>query len=151
MWTKTVCFDVDPSPSYIDFQNAKNRLNNVRIRLIDEILWFWPKSLDIALEQEVVDYLKDKNYDGAISYWNTQSMTDSLNTTSIHNLAILHHSKSLDLFINENSSEFLNDLELEKTFFEFFLFIKYNIWFCTIFFSFSNRHKIKILNEFYKW
>lgn len=103
---------VDPSPSYIDFQNAKNRLNNVRIRLIDEILWFWPKSLDIALEQEVVDYLKDKNYDGAISYWNTQSMTDSLNTTSIHNLAILHHSKSLDLFINENSSEFLNDLEL---------------------------------------
>ena len=31
---------VDPSPSYIDFQNAKNRLNNVRIRLIDEILWF---------------------------------------------------------------------------------------------------------------
>ena len=95
--------------------------------LFRSILWFWPKSLDIALEQEVVDYLKDKNYDGAISYWNTQSMTDSLNTTSIHNLAILHHSKSLDLFINENSSEFLNDLELEKTFFEFFLFIKYNI------------------------
>lgn len=104
---------VYPSPSYIDFQNAKNRLNDVRVRLIDEIFWLWPKTFDSGLENEVIDYLKNKNYNEAISYWKNQAMFDSLNTTSVHNLAILYHVKALDNYINDECNfEVLNDLKL---------------------------------------
>ena len=90
---------VSPEPSYNEYQQAKNRLSNVESRLIDEIFWFWPKSFEDNLDEEIVGYLKESKYNKAISYWNDTSSTNTMNMTSIHNLAILYHVRAMDGFI----------------------------------------------------
>ena len=98
----TLLLPVSPAPSYIDYQNARNRLNDVRTRLIDEIFWFWPKTLEEPLEEFVVKYLKNNDYESSKNYWESVSKTESINTTSVHNLAVLNHIKALELFEKED-------------------------------------------------
>ncbi|WP_305554372.1 carboxypeptidase-like regulatory domain-containing protein [Methanobrevibacter sp. V74] len=104
---------VSPEPSYNEYQDAKNRLKDVETRLIDEIFWFWPKSFDSDLDDEIVGYLKDGEYYEAISYWNDTSISNTMNMTSIHNLAVLYHVRALDGFIDGDGDIMLfDDLEL---------------------------------------
>ncbi len=104
---------VSPEPSYNEYQQAKNRLSNVESRLIDEIFWFWPKSFEDNLDEEIVGYLKESKYNKAISYWNDTSSTNTMNMTSIHNLAILYHVRAMDGFIEgKGNKNLFEDLEL---------------------------------------
>lgn len=104
---------VSPEPSYNDYQQAKNRLTNVEYRLIDEIFWFWPKSFEDKLDEEIVGYLKESNYNKAISYWTDTSSTNTMNMTSIHNLAIIYHVRALDGFIEgKGNKKLFEDLEI---------------------------------------
>jgi hypothetical protein len=104
---------VSPEPSYNEYQNAYNRLSDVEIRLIDEIFWFWPKTFDSDLDEEIVGYLKDGDYNKAISYWGGVSTSNTMNMTSIHNLAVLHHVRALDGFLDgKGNKDLFNDLEL---------------------------------------
>lgn len=104
---------VRPEPSYNEYQNAKNRLFDVESRLIDEIFWFWPKTFDNQLDEEVVKYLRDKKYSKAIRYWDDKSNTNSINMTSIHNLAVLYHVRALDGFAEgKGNKQLFSDLEL---------------------------------------
>lgn len=104
---------VSPEPSYNEYQQAKNRLSNVESRLIDEIFWFWPKSFEDELDEEIVGYLKESKYNKAISYWNDTSSTNTMNMTSIHNLAILYHVRAMDGFIEgKGNKNLFEDLEL---------------------------------------
>lgn len=91
---------VSPEPTFMEYQQANNRLKDVKLRLIDEIFWFWPKSFDSDLDEEVIDFLKENNYNKAISYWGDASSSGTMNMTSIHNLAVLHHVRALDGFID---------------------------------------------------
>jgi hypothetical protein len=104
---------VSPEPSYNEYHNAKNRLDDVKNRLIDEIFWFWPKSFDSDLEEEVVEYLKNDNYNKAISYWGDVSASNTMNMTSIHNLAVLYHVRALDGFLEgKGNKKLFEDLEM---------------------------------------
>ncbi|MBE6493297.1 MAG: hypothetical protein E7Z84_01620 [Methanosphaera stadtmanae] len=98
----TLLLPVSPAPSYIDYQNARNRLTDVRTRLLDEIFWFWPKTLEEPLEEFVIKYLNNNDYDSAKKYWESQSKTESTNTTSVHNLAVINHIRALELFEKED-------------------------------------------------
>lgn len=91
---------VSPEPTFMEYQQANNRLRDVKLRLIDEIFWLWPKSFDSDLDEEVVEFLKENNYNKAISYWGDSSSSGTMNMTSIHNLAVLHHVRALDGFID---------------------------------------------------
>lgn len=103
---------VKPEPSYNEYQDAKNRLYDVETRLVDEIFWFWPKTFDSKLDEEVVEYLKENNYNKAISYWDDVSSTNTMNMTSIHNLAVLYHVRALDGFLEgKGNKKLFSDLE----------------------------------------
>lgn len=104
---------VSPEPSYNEYQDAKNRLTNVKTRMIDEIFWFWPKSFDSDLDEEVADYLKENNFNKAISYWGDTSTSGTMNMTSIHNLAVLYHVRALDGFMDgKGNKKLFEDLDL---------------------------------------
>lgn len=104
---------VKPEPSYYEYQDAKNRLKDVETRLVDEIFWFWPKTFDSQLDEEVVEYLKENKYNKAISYWGNVSDTNTMNMTSIHNLAVLYHVRALDGFLDgKGNKDLFSDLEL---------------------------------------
>lgn len=103
---------VKPEPSYNEYQDAKNRLYDVETRLVDEIFWFWPKTFDSKLDEEVIEYLKDNNYNKAISYWGDVSDTNTMNMTSVHNLAVLYHVRALDGFLEgKGNKNLFSDLE----------------------------------------
>ncbi|WP_298523267.1 carboxypeptidase-like regulatory domain-containing protein [uncultured Methanobrevibacter sp.] len=104
---------VKPEPSFNEYHDAKNRLYDVETRLVDEIFWFWPKTFDSKLEGEIVEYLKENNYNKAISYWEDISNTNTMNMTSIHNLAVLYHVRALDGFLEgKGNKKLFSDLEL---------------------------------------
>jgi hypothetical protein len=104
---------VSPEPSYNEYHNAKNRLDDVKNRLIDEIFWFWPKSFDSDLEEEVIEYLKNDDYNKAISYWGDVSASNTMNMTSVHNLAVLYHVRALDGFLDgKGNKKLFEDLEM---------------------------------------
>ena len=104
---------VSPEPSYNDYQQAKNRLYDVQSRLVDEIFWFWPKSFDDSLDEEIVGYLKESKYGKAISYWDDSSSASTMNMTSIHNLAVVYHVRALDGFLEgKGNKNLFEDLDL---------------------------------------
>lgn len=110
---KDFLLPISPEPSYNDYQKAKNRLYDVESRLVDEIFWFWPKSFDEKIDEEILSYLSENNYEKVISYWSDTSKTTTMNMTSIHNLAILYHVRGLDGLINgEDNDSLFEDLKL---------------------------------------
>ena len=102
--THSLYLPVIPYPSYKEYQEANNRLNNQKIRFIDELFWFWPSNLDNPMGEEAWDFLENQDYGGFIEYW------EDLNDVNVsnHNLAVFYHAIALDLFItNKNNKKML--------------------------------------------
>ena len=95
---------VIPYPSYKEYQEANNRLNNQKIRFIDELFWFWPTALDDFENEEAWDFLENQDYVNFVEYW--KDLNDV--SVSAHNLAVFYHTIALDLFItNKNNKKML--------------------------------------------
>ena len=102
--THSLYLPIIPYPSYKDYYEANNRLNNHKIRFIDELFWFWPTDLDDSMNEEAWDFLENQDYEGFVEYW------DDLNDVKVsnHNLAVFYHAIALDLFItNKNNKKML--------------------------------------------
>ena len=83
-------FPITPKPNYIDYQNAKNRLNQPRTRFIDELFWFWPE--DLANKRDpTIKALKRGNVDEAVSLWESSGAANAS-----HNLAVYNHVLAID-------------------------------------------------------
>lgn len=102
---KDVLMPIVPSPKFNNYQKANSRLNDAKVRFIDEIFWFWPSNL-IKYEDAVAwDYLRNKKYDDFIRYW--ENKRD--NNVSYHNLAIFYQARSLDFYAsNENTNKIVD-------------------------------------------
>lgn len=102
---KGVLMPIVPSPKFNNYQKANSRLNDAKVRFIDEIFWFWPSNL-IKYEDAVAwDYLRNKKYDDFIRYW--ENKRD--NNVSYHNLAIFYQARSLDFYAsNENTNKIVD-------------------------------------------
>ena len=85
---------VVPALSKKEYNNIANRLNDLKIRLIDEIFWFWPSTFEESADEDAWEYLKNHQYDNFIQYW--QDLNDM--DVSKHNLAVFYHVKAFDLF-----------------------------------------------------
>ena len=95
---KDLLLPITPSPKFKDYQEADNRLNDAKIRFIDELFWFWPSSLIKDSDDEAWEYLKNNQYEEFIEYWET--LNDK--NVSNHNLAVFYHAISLDLYAMGN-------------------------------------------------
>ena len=103
--THNLYLPVIPYPSYKEYQEANNRLNNQKIRFIDELFWFWPTNLDDSIDEEAWDFLENQDYEGFVEYW--EDLNDA--EVSTHNLAVFYHVIALDLFItNKNNKKMLD-------------------------------------------
>ena len=83
-------FPINPKPNFIDYQNAKNRLNQPRDRFIDELFWFWPEDLNNKRDP-TFKALKKADVDGAVSIWQSSSASNAA-----HNLAVYNHVLAID-------------------------------------------------------
>lgn len=99
--TSSLYLPVFPSPSYKEYQEANNRLNDKDIRFIDELFWFWPTDLDDSKDEEAWDFLENQDYEGFIGYW--EDLNDF--RVSNHNLAVFYHVIALDLFITHKNNK----------------------------------------------
>lgn len=95
IFKKDSLLPITPSPKFKDYQEADNRLNDAKIRFIDEVFWFWPSSLIKDSDNEAWEYLKNKQYEEFISYW--ENLNDK--NVSNHNLAVFYQVISLDLYV----------------------------------------------------
>lgn len=102
--THNLYLPIIPYPSYKNYYEANNRLNNQKIRFIDELFWFWPTDLDDSMNEEAWDFLENHDYGGFVEYW--KDLNDV--KVSNHNLAVFYHAIALDLFItNKNNKKML--------------------------------------------
>ncbi len=85
---------VVPALSKKEYNNIANRLNDLKIRLIDEIFWFWPSTFEESADEDAWEYLKNHQYDNFIQYW--EDLNDR--NVSKHNLAVFYHIIAFDLF-----------------------------------------------------
>lgn len=99
--TSSLYLPVFPQPSYKEYQEANNRLNDKDIRFIDELFWFWPTDLDDSKDEEAWDFLENQDYEGFIEYW--EDLNDF--RVSNHNLAVFYHAIALDLFITQKNNK----------------------------------------------
>jgi len=102
---KDVLMPIVPSPKFNNYQKANSRLNDAKVRFIDEIFWFWPSNLIKDEDSVAWDYLRNKQYDDFIQYW--ENKRD--NNVSYHNLAIFYQAMSLDFYAsNENTNKIVD-------------------------------------------
>lgn len=102
---KDVLMPIVPSPKFNNYQKANSRLNDAKVRFIDEIFWFWPSNLIKDEDAVAWDYLRNKQYDDFIKYWEDKKD----NNVSYHNLAIFYQAMSLDFHAsNENTNKILD-------------------------------------------
>ena len=102
---KDILMPIIPPPKFNNYQKANSRLNDAKVRFIDEIFWFWPSNLIKDEDTEAWDYLKNKQYDDFIQYW--ENKNDS--NVSYHNLAIFYQAMSLDFYAsNENTNKIID-------------------------------------------
>ena len=91
-----------PSPQFNNYQKANSRLNDAKVRFIDEIFWFWPSNLIKDEDTVAWEYLRNKQYDDFIQYWENKKD----NAVSYHNLAVFYQAMSLDFYAsNENTNK----------------------------------------------
>ena len=91
---KDAVLPVVPVLSDKEYNKITNRLNDLKIRLIDEIFWFWPSTFEESADEVAWEYLKNHQYRNFIQYW--QDLNDM--DVSKHNLAVFYHVKAFDLF-----------------------------------------------------
>lgn len=99
---KDMLMPIVPVPKFNNYQKANSRLNDAKVRFIDEIFWFWPSNL--IKDEDIIawDYLKNKQYDDFIKYWKNKND----NNVSYHNLAVFYQVMSLDFYAsNENTNK----------------------------------------------
>lgn len=102
---KDVLMPIVPSPKFNNYQKANSRLNDAKVRFIDEIFWFWPSNLIKDEDSVAWDYLRNKQYDDFIQYW--ENKRD--NNVSYHNLAIFYQAMSLDFYASNGNTNKIVD------------------------------------------
>ena len=99
---KDMLMPIVPAPKFNNYQKANSRLNDAKVRFIDEIFWFWPSNLIKDDDTVAWDYLRNKQYDDFIKYWENKND----NNVSYHNLAVFYQAMSLDFYAsNENTNK----------------------------------------------
>ena len=91
---KDAVLPVVPVLSDKEYNKITNRLNNLKIRLIDEIFWFWPSTFEESADEVAWKYLKNHQYGNFIRYW--KDLNDM--NVSKHNLAVFYQVRAFDLF-----------------------------------------------------
>ena len=102
---REILMPIIPSPKFNNYQKANSRLNDAKVRFIDEIFWFWPSSLIKDEDTMAWDYLRDKEYDNFINYWENKND----NNVSYHNLAVYYHTRALDFYASEENTNKIID------------------------------------------
>lgn len=99
---KDVLLPIVPSPKFNNYQKANSRLNDAKVRFIDEIFWFWPSNLIKDEDANAWEYLRNEQYDDFIKYWENKDD----NNVSYHNLAVFYQAMSLDFYaLNEKTNK----------------------------------------------
>ena len=102
---KDMLMPIVPAPKFNNYQKANSRLNDAKVRFIDEIFWFWPSNLIKDDDAVAWDYLRNKQYDDFIGYWENKKD----NNVSYHNLAIFYQAMSLDFYAsNEDTNKIID-------------------------------------------
>ena len=91
---KDAVLPVVPVLSDKEYNKITNRLNDFKIRLIDEIFWFWPSTFEESSNEVAWKYLKNHQYGNFIRYW--KDLNDM--NVSKHNLAVFYQVRAFDLF-----------------------------------------------------
>lgn len=82
-------------PSLATLQEARQRLSDPQARLIEELFWFWPEEPGGSKSDLAFQALQRRDLQSAKDIWLNRSRKPT-DTSSIHNLAILHHLQALD-------------------------------------------------------
>jgi hypothetical protein len=86
-----------PPPDADQVREAVDRLRDPERRLVDEFFWFWPNKLGGSKDDEALSALRRGEEDHAVAAWQRQESSQSISNVSMHNLAVLMHTKALDL------------------------------------------------------
>ena len=89
---RNILMPISPSPKFNNYQKANSRLNDAKVRFIDEIFWFWPSNLIKDDDTVAWEYLRNKQYDDFIQYWDNKNDKN----VSYHNLAVFYQVRALD-------------------------------------------------------
>ena len=104
-----ITLPLSQNPEIDDLLRAKSRLDSSKLRLIDEIFWFWHDPSPNILFNKAFELLKLNDYPASISIWRMLEVEEKDNVISVHNLAVLYHVLVLDLeyaSINKELDEF---------------------------------------------
>ena len=101
---RNILMPISPSPKFNNYQKANSRLNDAKVRFIDEIFWFWPSNLIKDDDTVAWEYLRNKQYDDFIQYWENKNDKN----VSYHNLAVFYQARALDFYAsNENTDKII--------------------------------------------
>ena len=102
---KDLLMPIVPEPEFSNYQKANGRLNDSRIRFIDEVFWFWPGNLENDEDTAAWQHLRKREYDEFVRYWEMKNDSN----VSYHNLAVFYHTISLDLYASNGSATEIMD------------------------------------------
>jgi hypothetical protein len=85
-----------PPPNGDQIREAVDRLRDPERRLVDEFFWFWPHELGGSQKDEALSALRRSEEEAAAAIWKHQGNTQSISNVSLHNLAVLMHTRALD-------------------------------------------------------
>lgn len=89
-------FALDPAPGRAEAHAAGERLADPKLRLIDELFWFWPSAPEAGNDGAVPSWpVSIGTRDAVVQAW-TQAANRG-EPIAVHNLAVLHHALALDL------------------------------------------------------
>lgn len=104
---------LDPQPNDDDLRNAMQRMHDPERRLVDELFWFWPQQLGKGKDDEILKTLANGEIEKALELWlEHESYTDS--NVSMHNNAVLYHTRALDLELLGKSGLLSNEQLMER-------------------------------------
>jgi hypothetical protein len=105
---------IAPSPSGEMIKKAMQRIFDPENRLIDELFWFWPIEDQNVLNDQALKLLISHDLNGARSVWKQLIQDKKVGYIALHNLAILHHIKALDIELESIKQNSQSELKTDQ-------------------------------------
>jgi hypothetical protein len=88
-------FALKPRPRIADVQEARRRLSDPELRIVDEFFWFWPSDESTSTSDAALLALRRGDIQSAQSIWQ-QRQRIGKDSCATHNLAVLNHLQALE-------------------------------------------------------
>ena len=88
-------FPLNPRPRIAEIQEARRRLSDPELRIVDEFFWFWPSEESTSTSDAALLALRRGDIQSAQSIWQ-QRQRIGKDSCATHNLAVLNHLQALE-------------------------------------------------------